>query len=395
MRRSRPDRSRGRRRPRSHAPRSRPRAAARRRPRAARSSSSSPAGRSSTPRASARARSRPRSAGSARASSTRRRWPRTRSTARSGRGRRGCRGRAGERRTLVAMSGGVDSAVAAQLAAERGDDVVAVTLELWADPAVDTTRSCCSSQAVATARALAHGMGIPHLTLDLREPFGERVVADFVAEHRAGRTPNPCVRCNGMLRFDAMLDLADRHRRRAARDRPLRAHRARPRRRRARAGPRQDEGPDVHARGAAGGPARPHLVPARRSDEARGQAARPRRGPAGGRQAREPGPLLPRRGRRHARHSCAGTHPTSSRPTAAVRSSTRMAASSAATPASATSRSASGAASASRARSRSTSLGQGRPQRARPRGAAPGAPRDPGHRARRRPCTGRRPRWTA
>jgi len=115
-----------------------------------------------------------------------------------------------ERRTLVAMSGGVDSAVAAYRAAERGDDVVAVTLELWADPAVDTTRSCCSSQAVATARALAHGMGIPHLTLDLREPFGERVVADFVAEHRVGRTPNPCVRCNGMLRFDAMLELADR-----------------------------------------------------------------------------------------------------------------------------------------------------------------------------------------
>ncbi len=108
------------------------------------------------------------------------------------------------------MSGGVDSAVAAHLAVERGDEVVAVTLELWADPEVDTTRSCCSSQAVATARALAHGMGIPHLTLDLRESFGDSVVADFVAEHRAGRTPNPCVRCNGMLRFDAMLDLADR-----------------------------------------------------------------------------------------------------------------------------------------------------------------------------------------
>jgi tRNA-specific 2-thiouridylase len=53
-------------------------------------------------------------------------------------------------------------------------------------------------------------MGVPHLTLDLRESFGDRVVADFVSEHRAGRTPNPCVRCNGMLRFDAMLDLADR-----------------------------------------------------------------------------------------------------------------------------------------------------------------------------------------
>ena len=115
-----------------------------------------------------------------------------------------------ESRTLVAMSGGVDSAVAAHLAAERGDDVVAVTLELWADPEVDTTRSCCSSQAVATARSLAQGMGLPHVTLDLRGPFGDTVVADFVAEHKAGRTPNPCVRCNGMLRFDAMLDLADR-----------------------------------------------------------------------------------------------------------------------------------------------------------------------------------------
>jgi tRNA-specific 2-thiouridylase len=115
-----------------------------------------------------------------------------------------------ESRTLVAVSGGVDSAVAAQLALERGDDVVAVTLELWADPAADTARSCCSSEAVAAARSLAHRMGLPHLTLDLRGPFGDRVVADFLAEHRAGRTPNPCVRCNGMLRFEAMLDLAGR-----------------------------------------------------------------------------------------------------------------------------------------------------------------------------------------
>jgi len=113
-------------------------------------------------------------------------------------------------RTLVAMSGGVDSAVAAQLAHERGDEVVAVTLELWADPEADTARSCCSSEAVAIARGLAHRMGMPHLTLDLRGPFGDKVVADFIAEHEAGRTPNPCVRCNGMVRFDAMLGLADR-----------------------------------------------------------------------------------------------------------------------------------------------------------------------------------------
>ena len=107
------------------------------------------------------------------------------------------------------MSGGVDSAAAAQLALDAGDDVVAVTLELWADPATDGEQSCCSPQAVIGARALAHRMGIPHLTLDLRERFRAEVVDDFLAGYAAGRTPNPCVRCNGEVRFDAMLELAD------------------------------------------------------------------------------------------------------------------------------------------------------------------------------------------
>jgi tRNA-specific 2-thiouridylase len=112
-------------------------------------------------------------------------------------------------RTLVAMSGGVDSAVAARLALDRGDEVVAVTLELWADPETDGERSCCSPQAVVGARALAHSMGIPHLTLDLRDRFRSEVVDHFVQGYADGRTPNPCVRCNGQLRFDAMLALAD------------------------------------------------------------------------------------------------------------------------------------------------------------------------------------------
>jgi tRNA-specific 2-thiouridylase len=112
-------------------------------------------------------------------------------------------------RTLVAMSGGVDSAVAAHLALEAGHEVIAVTLELFSDPATDGTKSCCSPQAVTGARALAHGLGLPHVTLDLRAPFGRSVVDDFVAEHVAGRTPNPCVRCNGLVRFDSMLRLAD------------------------------------------------------------------------------------------------------------------------------------------------------------------------------------------
>ena len=113
------------------------------------------------------------------------------------------------RRTLVAMSGGVDSAAAAQLALDAGDDVVAVTLELWADPATDGDKSCCSPQAVLGARDLAQRMGIPHLTLDLRERFRAEVVDTFLDGYAAGRTPNPCVRCNGEVRFDAMLELAD------------------------------------------------------------------------------------------------------------------------------------------------------------------------------------------
>src|SRR5215211_2230962 len=111
-------------------------------------------------------------------------------------------------RTLVAMSGGVDSAVAALAARDAGHDVIAVTLELWADPAGDGARSCCSPESVASARALAHSLDLPHVTLDLRDDFESGVVDDFVAEHAAGRTPNPCVRCNGLVRFDRMLDLA-------------------------------------------------------------------------------------------------------------------------------------------------------------------------------------------
>jgi tRNA-uridine 2-sulfurtransferase len=112
------------------------------------------------------------------------------------------------RRTLVAMSGGVDSAAAAQLALDAGDEVVAVTLELWSDPATDGDRSCCSPQAVTGARALAHRMGIPHVTLDLRKRFRAEVVDRFLDGYAAGLTPNPCVHCNGEVRFDAMLDLA-------------------------------------------------------------------------------------------------------------------------------------------------------------------------------------------
>lgn len=113
-------------------------------------------------------------------------------------------------RTLVAMSGGVDSAVAALIVAERGEQAVAVTLELWSDPENDGDRSCCSAQAVRSARALAQSMGMAHFSIDLREEFRAGVVDGWLADHAAGLTPNPCVRCNGNVRLDAMLELADR-----------------------------------------------------------------------------------------------------------------------------------------------------------------------------------------
>jgi len=112
-------------------------------------------------------------------------------------------------RTLVAMSGGVDSAVAALLCARTGREVVGVTLELWRDPDNDAEASCCSASAVRAARALAHRLGLPHITLDLREEFRAGVVEPWIADHAAGLTPNPCVRCNGRVRIDAMVDFAD------------------------------------------------------------------------------------------------------------------------------------------------------------------------------------------
>jgi tRNA-specific 2-thiouridylase len=113
-------------------------------------------------------------------------------------------------RVLVAMSGGVDSAVAALLEQERGAEVVGVTLKLWADPETDGAKACCSPEAVLGARSLAHSLGIPHLTLDLEEEFRRRVVAEFVEGYAAGTTPNPCIACNGEVRIAAMVDLAGR-----------------------------------------------------------------------------------------------------------------------------------------------------------------------------------------
>lgn len=115
---------------------------------------------------------------------------------------------ASESRVAVAMSGGVDSAVALLRA---GRDAIGVTLRLWVDPAApDTERACCSASAVLAARRTCHDLGLPHVTLDLREQFRRAVVTPFVRGYERGETPNPCTRCNGAFRFHELLAFARR-----------------------------------------------------------------------------------------------------------------------------------------------------------------------------------------
>lgn len=108
---------------------------------------------------------------------------------------------------LVAMSGGVDSAVAAALLVEAGHDVVGVTLKLWGG-ASDT--GCCSVADVEDARAAARRLGIDHLVFNLADAFEAAVVAPYVAAHAAGATPNPCIECNRSVKFGVLLERARR-----------------------------------------------------------------------------------------------------------------------------------------------------------------------------------------
>ena len=113
-------------------------------------------------------------------------------------------------RVLAAMSGGVDSAVAAALAVEAGHDVVGVHMALSRnrDQFRSGSRGCCSIEDAGDARRAADILGIPYYVWDLSEKFEDTVVADFLSEYAAGRTPNPCVRCNEHIKFEALLDKA-------------------------------------------------------------------------------------------------------------------------------------------------------------------------------------------
>jgi tRNA-uridine 2-sulfurtransferase len=111
-------------------------------------------------------------------------------------------------RVAVGMSGGVDSAVALLRALPNA---IGVTLRLWLDPdGPDAERACCSPEAVIAARQTCHALGVPHVTLDLREDFRGAVVDPFVRGYARGETPNPCLRCNGAFRFGRLLAFARR-----------------------------------------------------------------------------------------------------------------------------------------------------------------------------------------
>ncbi|MFA5535612.1 MAG: tRNA 2-thiouridine(34) synthase MnmA [Bacillota bacterium] len=113
-------------------------------------------------------------------------------------------------RVLVAMSGGVDSSVAAHLLLKEGYEVIGATMQLWPEdtPLVDGEVGCCSLSAIEDARRVAHKLGIPHYVLNYKSLFEKQVVDYFVNEYQRGRTPNPCMACNRYFRFDALLKKA-------------------------------------------------------------------------------------------------------------------------------------------------------------------------------------------
>src|SRR5580700_6153762 len=110
-------------------------------------------------------------------------------------------------RVLVAMSGGVDSSVAAALLVEAGHEVVGATLKLWGG---ESDSGCCSVADVDDARRVADQIGLVHHVFNFTDDFDASVVAPYVADHAAGRTPNPCIECNRHIKFGSLLERARR-----------------------------------------------------------------------------------------------------------------------------------------------------------------------------------------
>jgi tRNA-specific 2-thiouridylase len=115
------------------------------------------------------------------------------------------------KRIVVAMSGGVDSSVAAALLVKAGHDVVGMMMRLWSEPETDLRVShnrCCTPDQIADARRVAQQLDIPFFVLDSKEIFYQAVVQPFIQEHEKGRTPNPCIECNRTIRFNYLLEQA-------------------------------------------------------------------------------------------------------------------------------------------------------------------------------------------
>jgi tRNA-specific 2-thiouridylase len=113
------------------------------------------------------------------------------------------------RKAVVAMSGGVDSSVAAALLVQEGYDVTGIMLKLWRGEAANTDSGCCNVGAADDARRVADVLGIPFYVLNFAEEFEDSVVRDFHETYESGRTPNPCVRCNQWIKFGTLLERAD------------------------------------------------------------------------------------------------------------------------------------------------------------------------------------------